>query len=263
MNNNGFIVVHRSLIDWEWYTDEKVARLFIHCLLKANHADKKFRGKIIERGSFQTSYQMLSDETGLSVRSVRTSLNKLKTTGELTIKTSSQNTVIVINNYDTYQTNDKQIDKQTTIKRQTSDKQVTTNNNDNNINNDNKKAIGLLLQEMIEAYTTNPDLRKTLQEFVQHRNASTKTKLSELAMTKNLKELDRLFDNDNDKIQSIDQTIANNWKGVFHVGKQVKKDDKVTYTWQAELKAEQDAHDAKEYKPKRSAEELKEGFDKL
>jgi hypothetical protein len=94
MNNNGFIVVHRSLIDWEWYTDEKVARLFIHCLLKANHADKKFRGKIIERGSFQTSYQMLSDETGLSVRSVRTSLNKLKTTGELTIKTSSQNTVI-------------------------------------------------------------------------------------------------------------------------------------------------------------------------
>jgi hypothetical protein len=72
-----------------------------------------------------------------------------------------------------------------------------------------------------------------------------------------------LFDNDNDKIQSIDQTIANNWKGVFLVGKQGKKNDKVTYTWQAELKAEQDAHDAKEYKPKRSAEELKEGFNKL
>jgi hypothetical protein len=30
-----------------------------------------------------------------------------------------------------------------------------------------------------------------------------------------------------------------------------------------ELKAEQDAHDAKEYKPKRSAEEAKEGFNKL
>jgi hypothetical protein len=50
---------------------------------------------------------------------------------------------------------------------------------------------------------------------------------------------------------------------VFLVGKQGKKNDKVTYTWQAELKAEQDSHDAKEYKPKRSAEELKEGFGKL
>ncbi len=125
------------------------------------------------------------------------------------------------------------------------------------------KPIGVALQEMISAYTDNPALQQSLNEFVQHRNASAKTKLSELAMTKNLKELDRLFDNDNDKIQSIDQTIANNWKGVFHVGNQIKKDDKATYTWQAELKAEQDAHDAKEYKPKRSAEEAKEGFNKL
>jgi hypothetical protein len=261
--NNGFIVLHRTLLDWEWYTDERVSRLFLHCLLKANYADKKLRGKLIERGSFQTSYQMLSNETGLSVRNVRTSLNKLKMTGELTIKSNTQNTIIVINNYDTYQTNDKQNDKQLTNKRQTIDKQLTTNNNDNNINNDNKKAIGLSLQEMIEAYTTNIDLRKTLEEFVQHRNANVKTKLSELAMTKNLKELDRLFDNDKDKIESINQTIANGWKGVFPVKNQIKKNDKVTYTWQAELKAEQDAHDAKEYKPKRSAEEAKEGFNKL
>jgi hypothetical protein len=125
------------------------------------------------------------------------------------------------------------------------------------------KSKGKPFEDMIKAYTDNPALQQSLNEFVQHRNSSAKTKLSELAMTKNLKELDRLFDNDNDKIQSIDQTIANNWKGVFLVGKQGKKDDKITYTWQAELKAEQDAHDAKEYKPKRSAEELKEGFDKL
>ncbi len=65
------------------------------------------------------------------------------------------------------------------------------------------------------------------------------------------------------EIDAIDQSIANNWKGIFPLGKQVKKDDKVTYSWQAELKAEQEAHDAKQYQPKRSAKEIKEGFGKL
>jgi hypothetical protein len=264
MNNNGFIVLYRSLLDWEWYTDEKVSRLFIHCLLKANHADKKFRGNIIERGSFQTSYQMLSDETGLSVRSIRTSLNKLKTTGEVTIKTSTKNTVIVINNYDEYQSIDKQNDKQTTNKRQTSDKQTTTNNNDNNVNNINKdiiKPLGVVLDEMIDEHTENPDLRKALREFVQYRNSNPKTKISDLGLTKSINQLTKMFgDNTADKIQSIDNTIANGWKGLFDID---KKGDKLTYGWQEELKAEQDQFDNQGYEPKRSAEEAKRKLDEL
>jgi hypothetical protein len=106
-------------------------------------------------------------------------------------------------------------------------------------------------------------LRASLNEFVQHRNATAKTKLTELALTKNLKELDNLFSDDKDKIKSIDQTIANNWKGVFPLKNQVSKDDKITYTWQEELKAEQDAYDNQEYKPKRSAEEAKKKLEEL
>jgi hypothetical protein len=261
--NNGFIVLYRSLLEWEWYSDANTTRLFIHCLLRANHKDNKWQGIMIDRGSFVTSYEKLSQETGLSVRSVRTSLNKLKMTGEVTIKSSTKNTVIVINNYDTYQISDKQTNKRVTNKRQTSDKQVTTNNNDNNINNENKKPIGVGYSNLIQAYTDNPDLRASLNEFVQHRNATAKTKLTELALTKNLKELDRLFSDDKDKIKSIDQTIANNWKGVFPLKNQVSKDDKITYTWQDELKAEQDAYDNQEYKPKRSAEEAKKKLEEL
>jgi hypothetical protein len=47
------------------------------------------------------------------------------------------------------------------------------------------------------------------------------------------------------------------------LNKDIDNDSKIKYSWQAELKAEQDAHDAKEYKPKRSTEEVKEGFNKL
>jgi len=72
-----------------------------------------------------------------------------------------------------------------------------------------------------------------------------------------------LFSDDKDKIKSIDQTIANNWKGVFPLKNQVSKDDKMKYTWQEELRAEQDAYDNQEYKPKRSPEEAKKKLEEL
>jgi hypothetical protein len=47
------------------------------------------------------------------------------------------------------------------------------------------------------------------------------------------------------------------------IRKWIREEQKNNPKWLPELKAEQDAHDAKEYQPKRSAEELKEGFNKL
>jgi hypothetical protein len=264
MSSNGFIKIHRSILKWEWYTDANTMRLFFHCLLMANHEDNRFRGKLIERGSFQTSYQMLSDQTGMSIQNIRTSLNKLILTGELTYKSTTQNGLITINNYDEYQSTNTPTNKQVTSDQQATNKQLTTNKNLKNLKNDkNIKPIGVALQDIIEAYTDNPDLRASLNEFVQHRNATAKTKLTELALTKNLKELDNLFSDDKDKIKSIDQTIANNWKGVFPLKNQVSKEDKITYTWQEELKAEQDAYDNQEYKPKRSPEEAKKKLEEL
>jgi len=80
--NHGWIKLHRSLLDWEWYDDVNVTRLFLHCLFKANHKDKKYRGSVVKRGTFLTGRDLLAVETGLSVRQVRTSLSKLKSTNE-------------------------------------------------------------------------------------------------------------------------------------------------------------------------------------
>ena len=135
----GFIVLHRQMLEWEWFTDLNACHLFLYCLLRANHEPKKWRGININRGSFITSLEHLSNDTGLTVRQVRTALDKLKSTGELTNETTSQYSIISIKNYNKYQDYDKQNDKRTTSKRQTNDKRATTNNNDNNINNDNNK----------------------------------------------------------------------------------------------------------------------------
>lgn len=144
----GFIKLFRQLLNWEWYTDIPVKVLFLHFLLKANHRLGKWRGVEIYSGQFVTSIDHLAKETGLTVRQVRTALNKLKTTSEVTIKTTSRYSLISINNWDKWQTNDKQFDKQATNKRQTNDKQATTNKNEKNDKNEKnekeKKNIGLV-----------------------------------------------------------------------------------------------------------------------
>lgn len=99
---NGFIVIWRKFIEWEWYDDPNTMRLFFHCLLKANWRDKKWRGKIIKRGSFITSQDNLATELKLSRSAIRVALKKLKSTGE--IHTSGQlNTLVTVCNYDSYQ----------------------------------------------------------------------------------------------------------------------------------------------------------------
>lgn len=133
---DGFIKLHRKLIEWEWYSDINVTRVFIHCLLEANHKDNKWRGQVIKRGSFITSYEKLAIATTLTVQQVRTALNKLKSTSEITYKSTSYNSIITINNWDKYQLDNKQNNKQITNEQQTNNKQITTNKNDKNVKND-------------------------------------------------------------------------------------------------------------------------------
>jgi biotin operon repressor len=134
----GWVSLHRKILEWEWYDDANVCRLFIHCLLKANHQHKKWKGIDIERGQFITSLDKLSKETGLSVSQVRTCMKKLKSTGEIASKSHTQHTVITVLSYDSHQCNDKQNDKPMTNQSQTNDKPIATTNNDNNENNENK-----------------------------------------------------------------------------------------------------------------------------
>ena len=88
---------------WEWYDDPNTCRLFIHLLLTANHEPKSWRGLTIERGQKLTSRAKLARETKLSEQEIRTCLDRLKSTSELTIQSTNRQTVITLCNYDSYQ----------------------------------------------------------------------------------------------------------------------------------------------------------------
>lgn len=120
--NVGWIKLHRQILNWEWYSDTNTFRLFLHLLLTANFKDQKYQGKLIKKGSLLTGRDKLSYETGLSVREVRTCLERLKSTNEIAIKSNSKGTEIQVVNYDKYQIET----SETTNERPTNDQQTTT-----------------------------------------------------------------------------------------------------------------------------------------
>ena len=119
----------RRFLEWEWYDQTSMVRLFLHILLKANYEDKKWHGVVIKRGQLVTSFANLSAETGLSLQVIRSCLDKLQRTGEVNKQSTSQYTIITVCKYADYQqfedaeqqTNNIQI----TSEQQASNKRVT------------------------------------------------------------------------------------------------------------------------------------------
>jgi len=169
----GWIKIHRSILDWEWYGDINMTRLFTHLILKANHKDKRREGIIIKRGQIKTGRIQLSLETGLSQQSIRTCLSKLKSTNEITIKVTSKFSIITIVKFDTYQENQPSINHQSnqqTNQPPTSDQpaanqQSTTNKNVKKLKNG--KNDGEILGETLLPINFNRWPQQPTSEFIE------------------------------------------------------------------------------------------------
>jgi hypothetical protein len=128
VNNNGWIKLHRQILEWEWYSDNNCFRVFLHLILKANHKEKRYKGIELNSGQIITSRDILAKETGLSSQQIRTALNKLISTNEITSVTSSQGTILQVVNYEKYQLSTNEI----TNEQPTSNQRATTNNKEKN-----------------------------------------------------------------------------------------------------------------------------------
>ena len=142
-SNTEYVKLFRKMLNWEWYTDINTKVLFLHCLLKANWKDGSWHGYEYKRGQFITSLPSLAKETGLSIRQVRTALEHLKSTGEVTVKNYPKFRIITVVSYDLFQSTDRQNDRKTTgnrqAKRQASDRQATADIRTYKNNKEDKK----------------------------------------------------------------------------------------------------------------------------
>lgn len=103
MNNEGWIKLHRSILDWQWYKDINTFYLFTYLILSANYEPKKWLEYTIERGQVVIGRKALSETLKLSEQQIRTALKKLEKSGNITTKSTNRFTIVTICNYDKYQ----------------------------------------------------------------------------------------------------------------------------------------------------------------
>ena len=83
--NHTFIKLYRDITEWQWYRDANTFRVYLHLMLLA-----EFRGGVrgedtMEVGDVIIKTKTLCDDLGLTENQVRLALERLKSTGEITV----------------------------------------------------------------------------------------------------------------------------------------------------------------------------------
>lgn len=100
---DGWFKTYRAITEWEWFTDGNTLKLWIYLLAKANYKDSHYMGIEIKRGQLITGRKKLAEALRMSEQQVRTCLERLQETNEITIKSTNRYTLITIVKYGFYQ----------------------------------------------------------------------------------------------------------------------------------------------------------------
>lgn len=147
---DGWIKLHRQIIDSRCFANEGLFKVWMWCLLKANHKTnwipiKTGRGESeveVKEGQFIFGRKSAAKKLKMKPETVRSRMNKLKSIGNITMQSTTHYTIVSIVNWDTYQ-NEHQDNHQPTNQPSTNqtpsnhqpnttDKNVKNENNDNN-----------------------------------------------------------------------------------------------------------------------------------
>ncbi len=133
---NGWIKLHRKLLDNPIFKNERYLKLWIYLLLRANHKPDKIMwndGVIdITGGQFVTGRKKIAEDTGLKETTIEDILNYLEKQHQIRQQKNTKFRVITLLKWDEYQNPDTKSDNKATTKRQQSD----TNKKGNKVKND-------------------------------------------------------------------------------------------------------------------------------
>lgn len=207
------------MVNWEWYCDQNVRLVFLHLLLKANYRDNKWCGIIILRGQFITSISRLAKEIGLSNQQTRTAIDKLKLTGEITIKSTNKYTLVTIEKYSLYQDmpdeinkqNNEQTNNQITNHQQADNKQITTTKE---IKKEKKDKKDKDEKNKERRFAPDDRLNDAILEFASMRKSMRKP-MTDRAIELMMSRLNQMTINPLEQVEIINQSIMNGWIGIF------------------------------------------------
>lgn len=99
----GYIRLHRRLLEWEWFADSSTVHVFLWILLSANWREGRWLGHVIPPGSVVTSREKIASATGLSEKQVRRALEILEQGRVIDRGRAGKGQIVTLANWAKYQ----------------------------------------------------------------------------------------------------------------------------------------------------------------
>lgn len=144
MRKGGYVKIWREILDHEIMASDWLCRLWLWCVVKANHESRGYRGETIERGQFVTGRNSGADQLSVSPSKFYRGLKELEALGCISLRVNSNWTTVSVCNYTTYQ--DKRLKSEQLVTQQVDSKRTsddTTNEQQVNTNQETKKLRNL------------------------------------------------------------------------------------------------------------------------
>ncbi len=103
----GYIKLHRKILDNGVFADAELLKVFVWCILKANTTPNVVYGRKVDVGQFITGRITASEELYLKPSTIYKRLQKLKAQGYIDISSNTKNSLITVVNFKSYQLDDK------------------------------------------------------------------------------------------------------------------------------------------------------------
>lgn len=91
-----YVLISRSIVDWEWYNNPVVCKLFVHLNLLRNDSESEYRGHVVPVDGVVTGVHRLAEALGVSVSQVKTALKHLKDSGYIAIDPKRRFSIITV-----------------------------------------------------------------------------------------------------------------------------------------------------------------------
>ena len=210
-SNNGWIKLHRKIIDSAVFENPKILKLWIWCLCKASHKGyESMVGNqivVLQEGQFIFGRKKASSELKIKESMVYKYIKLLEKLEMINIKSNNKFSIITIEKWAFYQfDNDEeqqQKEQQRNNKGTTKEQQRNTNKNVKNVKN---------VKEII--YSDVPELNEAIIAFIDYRKGIKKP-MSDRAITLLLGKLNKMSNSVQEQIEILNQSILNGWQGIF------------------------------------------------
>ena len=206
----GYILLYRAVMDQGWANKPDYMAVWVYLLMRVNFKEREVMldGKtlLLNPGQFVTSRKRVASDTGVHESKIQRILSLFESEHQIEQQKKSKYRVITITNWSRYQHSEHQNEQQMNSKRTADEQQMNTDKECKKEKKEKKKHIEIPSWIPSEEWDAFVEMRKVV-----------KKPLTEHGKKLAIGKLEKLKEKGHDPADVLNQSVMNNWKGLFEI----------------------------------------------